>query len=67
MSNVVFRECVPSKISIADPINNGHKNAESVMSPPPVPNKPPTTALRVKATKALLVPMTIVIEHGQAE
>ena len=45
-------ECVPSKISIADPINNGHKNAESVMSPPPVPNKPPTTAPHVKATKS---------------
>ena len=52
-TNVVLRECVPSKISIVDPINDARKNAESVMAPksPSVPNKSPTTDPHVKATK----------------
>ena len=32
-TNVVFRECVPSSISITDPINDVCKNAESSMAP----------------------------------
>ena len=53
-TNVVFRECVPSKISIVDPINDACMNAESVMAPksPPVPNMPPTTDPHIKATKS---------------
>ena len=52
---VMFREHVRSKISITDPINDAHKNAESVMAPKsPVPNKPPTTDPHVKATKSTI-------------
>ena len=52
-TNVVFRERVSSKISIADPVSDAHKNTESVMAPksPRVPNKPPTTDPHVKAMK----------------
>ena len=52
-TNVVFRECVPTSISIADHVCEACKNAESVMAPksPPAPNKPPTTDPHIKATK----------------
>ena len=50
-TGVVFRECVPSKISIADPINDAHK-AESVKAKlSPVPS-PPATVPHVKTTKS---------------
>ena len=52
---VVFRECVPTSISITDHVGDAHKNAESVMAPKsPVPNKPPTTDPHVKATKSTI-------------
>ena len=52
-TNVVFRERVPTSISITDHVSDAHKNAESVMAPKsPVPNKPPTTDPHVKATKS---------------
>ena len=52
-TNVVFRERVPTSISITDHIGDAHKNAESVMAPKssPVPNKPPTTNPHVTAIK----------------
>ena len=54
-TNVVFRERVPSKISITDPINDAHKSAESVMAPElPVSNKPPTTDPHVSTTKSTI-------------
>ena len=51
-TNVVFREHVPNKISIVEPINDAHK-AESVMASKssPVPSLP-TTNLSVKSTKS---------------
>ena len=55
-TNVVFREHVPTSISIADHVGDAHKNAESVMAPKssPVPNKPPTTDPYVKTTKSTI-------------
>ena len=69
-STCMFWECVPSKISIVDPVIEACK-AESVKaskSSPVSSNSPPTTAPHVNATKgSKLVPMITVIEQGQAE
>ena len=53
-TNVVFREHVPTSISITGHLGDACKNAESVMAPksPPFPNKPPTTDPHVKVTKS---------------
>ena len=52
-TGVVFSECVPSKISIIDPINDACKaESEKASKSLPVPNNPPTTAPRVSATKS---------------
>ena len=54
-TNVAFRECVPSKISVTDPVNDACKNAESVMAPEsPVPNKPRTTDPHVTTIKSTI-------------
>ena len=54
-TNVVFREHVPTGISITDHVGDACNNAESVMAPKsPVPNKPPTTDPHVKATKSTI-------------
>ena len=57
-TNVVFRECVPTRISVTDHISDAHKNAESIMAPKlsPVRNKPPTTDPHVKANKSTIGP-----------
>ena len=53
-TNVVFREHVPTSISIVNHVGDARKNAESVMVPKssPVPNKPPSTVPHVKTTKS---------------
>ena len=55
-TNVVFRECAPTKISITDHVDSAHK-AESVLAPKssPVPhNNPPTTSPSIKAIKGTI-------------
>ena len=52
-TNVVFRECVPISICIADPIDGACK-AESVMAPKPSPvsQSPPTTSPSIKTIRS---------------
>ena len=66
-TNVVFRKCVPTSISIADHVGDACK-AEIKAKPLPVPNNGPHLLFLVlKLQKAPLVLMTTVIEHDQAE
>ena len=55
-TNVVFRECAPTKIFITDHIDSAHK-AKSVMAPKSSPvshNNPPTTSPSIKAIKSTI-------------
>ena len=61
-TGVVFREFVPTSISIADHIGDAPK-AESKSLPVPN-NGPHLLFLMLKLPKAILVPMTTVIEHS---
>ena len=68
-TNVVFREPVPSKISIVDPVNDAQRmlNLSWLQSQHQFPINLQPLILMLKLPKALLVPMTTVIKHGQAE
>ena len=50
-TGVVFKECVPSKISIVDPVNDVRKTESVKAKSSPVPS-PPATVPHVKTTKS---------------